>query len=91
MMELKNGMEVILRNGKEFDVVDGYIIDKDTKHKINIEETYDEDLLVKNNINGYDSEYDIMKVKFSIDCDYNNCECYRTEDFDEYIKSKKND
>lgn len=89
--DLANGMEIILANGLEFDFLDGYMIEKKTKLKIKIDEVYDDDLLVKkDNAYNYGVDFDIIKVKFSIDCDHNNCEFFRTENLEEYLKNRNN-
>lgn len=90
MSDLTNGMEIILANGLEFDFLDGYMIEKKTKLKIKMDEVYDNNLLVKDNVYDYGVDFDIIKVKFSINCDHNNCEFNRIENIEEYLKNRNN-
>lgn len=64
---LKNGMVIKIKEGREFDIKDGYMIDRLTKYKIKLDEIYDEGLLIKENKYEYDESFNVVEIKFSID------------------------
>lgn len=64
---LKNGMVIKVKEGREFDIKDGYMIDRLTKYKIKLDEIYDEGLLIKENKYEYDESFNVVEIKFSID------------------------